>query len=284
MTNEKSLIVHADDFGLHESINEAVENAHRKGVLTSTSLVVNGDAFEHAIEIAKRNKDLGVGLHLTLIGEKPVSPPERVESIVDAEGRLYENHIQFCLKILRKKALLKDIIVEVKAQLDKFYATGLIPTHIDSHRHLHFFPQIFYALKPILLKYNIKKMRYLNIPFFEFNRGNTLKKILAVFFKCFCMINTDKYKHQNFFYGFFNSGHLDKNYLLYLLRKLNPGTSEINFHPGLNNHDIREKYKIWGMHLSGMPDWETEFHLLVDEELKALIRRNNITLINYSNL
>ena len=282
MKEEKKLIVNADDFGLHESINEAIENAHRQGILTSTSLVVNGEAFEHAVEIAKRNRDLGVGLHLTLIGEQPVALPHRIKSIVDAGGRLYENHKQLCIKILRKEVLLKDIIVEIEAQFDKFYKTGFAPTHLDSHRHLHLFPPIFNSIKPVLQKYNIKRMRYLNIPCFEFNRGNYFKKIMALFFKCFSLLNKKKYKHQDFFFGFFDSGHLDKDYLVYLLRKLKPGITEINFHPGKNNQDIRKKYNIWDMHSSWKYDWEKEFRVLIDDNLKTLIKENKITLVNYS--
>lgn len=282
--NTKRLIVNADDFGLHRSINEAIEETHRYGILRSASLVVNGEAFEDAVKIAKRNKDLGIGLHLTLIGEEPVASPDRIRSIVDTDGRLFEDHRKLCIKILKKEILLKDIIVEVKAQIDKFYKAGLTPTHIDSHRHLHLFPPIFQSIKPILQKYNIKKMRYLNIPHFEFKWPNFSKKAIALFLKSFSLLNRKKYKHPDFFFGFFDSGHLDKNYLIYLLRNLRPGVTEVNFHPGKKNEDIGRKYNIWNIYFPWRFDWEKEFKVLLEDDLKAYIKEHKIILINYANI
>lgn len=282
--NTKRLIVNADDFGLHKSINEAIEEAHRDGILNSASLVINGEAFEDAVAIAKRNKDLGIGLHLNLIGERPITSPNKIKSIVDSEGKLFEDHRKLCIKILKKEVLLKDIIVEIEAQVDKFHKTGLTPTHIDSHRHLHMFPPIFNSIGLVLDKYNINKMRYLNIPYFEFKYSNFSKEAIALFLKAFSLLKRKKYKHPDFFFGFFDSGHIDKNYLIYLLSNLRPGVTEINFHPGKNNENIGRKYNIWNIYFSWKFDWEKEFRVLLDGDLKTYIKEHGITLINYSEI
>lgn len=279
---EKNLIINADDFGLHESINEAIEITYRQGILTNTSFVVNGEAFGHAVEIAKRNRGLAVGLHLTLFEEKPVCSPDKIKSIVDADGKLHEDHLKLCINILRKKVLLKDIVTELEAQFNKFYKTGLTPSHIDSHRHVHLFPPIFNSIRPVLQKYKAKRMRYLNIPYFDFKRGGYLKKSVALFFKYYGQIKNNSCRHQDYYLGFFDGGRLDKDQIIYLLRRLKPGVTEINFHPGVNNQHLREKYKTWKKYSSYEYDWEREFRILLDPDLKALIKDNKITLVNYA--
>ena len=87
----KHLVVTADDFGNDVAVNEAVEIAHRDGILTAASLMVGGPALADAVERAKRLPGLGVGLHLTLVDGTPVLPPEVVPGLVDDRGRFRDN-------------------------------------------------------------------------------------------------------------------------------------------------------------------------------------------------
>src|SRR4051812_24479517 len=82
------LIVNADDFGISEGVNRAIVHAHQNGILTSTSLLATGCAFEHAVGLAGGVPHLGVGVHLCLHSELPVLPPDRIPSLTTAEGRL----------------------------------------------------------------------------------------------------------------------------------------------------------------------------------------------------
>lgn len=278
----KKLILTADDFGLHESINTAVETAHQKGILTSASLVVNGEAFEYAVDIAKRNKNLGVGIHLTLVGEKPVSPVGKIYSIVNEEGKLFENHSEFCRNILKRKIDLKHIEIECKAQIDKFLQSGLQPTHIDSHRHLHLFPPIFRVLHAILKEYNINKIRWLNIPFFDYYKISLKGVVFLILLQYTKFLKTTEYKHPDWFVGFFKSGRIDKFYLKNVLFKLRPGITEINFHPGLDNSHIKSKYGFWQGYHGWECNWENEYAVLLDPEIKEIISSGNIELMNYA--
>lgn len=280
----KKLIINADDFGLHKSINEAVEQAHRRGIVTSASLAANGDAFGDALEIARRNTALGVGLHFNLTGGFPVSSPDKVKTLIDANGRFYEDHWKLPLKMLKGELNVKEIALEARSQLDKLYDNGLVPTHIDSHRHLHFFPFVFQAIEAVLKEYKIVKMRYLNIPCFELARGRGFRLAAALYLKTFSMLNRKKFKHPDFFYGFFDPGRLDKERLLYLLKKIRPAVTEINFHPGINNEEIGKKYGFWNKYFPWKFDWHKEYALLIDDEIKAAVGVNNLRLSNYSSL
>lgn len=280
----KKLIINADDFGLHNSINVAIEEAHQKGIVTSASLVANGDAFEGAIEIAKRNKGLGVGLHFNLTGGSPVSSPGKVKTLIDSGNMFYENNWKLFLKLLKGELEVREIATEARSQLDKLYDNGVIPTHIDSHRHLHFFPFVFHAIEAVLKEYKIVKMRYLNIPYFEFVKDGGFRLAAALYLKTFSLLNQNKFKHPDFFYGFFNPGNMDKTRLLYLLKRARGAVGEINFHPGKNNEEIGKKYGFWSNYFPWKFDWHKEYALLIDSEIKAAVRANNLILMNYSSL
>lgn len=279
----RKVIFSADDFGLHSSINEAVEKAHNQGVLTSASLAVNGDCFDDALHIAKRNKKLGIGIHLVLNGEGPVSHPQKIFSILDSDGKLVENHRTMLLDILKGKVCLDHVALECEAQIRKFLDSGLIPTHLDSHRHLHLFPPIFKVLDPILKRYGIIKVRSLNIPWFERRQPDVLRLGFA-FFAGFSRLSDKGYKSPDYLLGFFRSGKMQAAYLKNLLLRLKPGVSEISFHPGTDNKKLYEKYHIWKKLYAWKCEWEEEYGLLMSCEIKQLVNAGGISLINYSGI
>src|SRR5712671_178540 len=90
-TPNRRLIVNADDFGRSRSINEAVIRAHREGILTSASLMVNEEASAEAIALARENPQLGVGLHLTLLCGHSALPRETIPGLVDAQRQFGNN-------------------------------------------------------------------------------------------------------------------------------------------------------------------------------------------------
>src|SRR3984957_7221211 len=87
----KQLIFNADDFGMTRGVNDGIIRGHREGILTSTTLMANGLAFDDAVQKALENPKLGVGCHLVLVGGKPVAPPESVASLLDLQGNLPGN-------------------------------------------------------------------------------------------------------------------------------------------------------------------------------------------------
>ena len=130
---EKKLIVTADDFGLTEGINQGKYDACSKDIVTRTSIIANGTAFDHAVSLAKKNQGLTVGVHLTLMEEKPVSSPDTVKSLVAGNGRLLKNYKAFVSQYLLRKINLDEVTDEFEAQIQKILNSGITTNHIDSH-------------------------------------------------------------------------------------------------------------------------------------------------------
>lgn len=98
------LIVNADDFGLHSAVNAGIIDGHRRGIITSTSLMAGGEAFTEAVSMAKQNPKLGIGIHITLVGGvKPVCDSSEVSSLLTPEGVFPENYVEFIKRIYSGK-------------------------------------------------------------------------------------------------------------------------------------------------------------------------------------
>jgi hopanoid biosynthesis associated protein HpnK len=135
-------IVTADDFGLSPEVNEAVERAHRDGVLTAASLMVGERAAPEAVEVARRNPGLAVGLHLTLTDGAPTLPPERIPALVRADGRFRDDMAGVGFALAASAAARAQLRAEVAAQIAAFRATGLVCDHLNAHKHFHLHPVI----------------------------------------------------------------------------------------------------------------------------------------------
>ena len=109
----KKLIVNADDFGIHEAVNRAVLRGFESGILTSTSLMAGGDAFQEAVKLARDMKGIGIGIHLTLVGGlKTVLPPEEVPSLTWENGRLCSNYMELILRDMKGRISMDDVYRE----------------------------------------------------------------------------------------------------------------------------------------------------------------------------
>jgi hypothetical protein len=104
----RRLIVNADDFGLSHSVNAAVIRAHREGILTTASLMVNEAGFEEAVKLARENPQLGVGLHLTLLQGHSTLPPKKIPGLVNARGEFPENPVGTGMKYFFRRSLRKS--------------------------------------------------------------------------------------------------------------------------------------------------------------------------------
>lgn len=137
------VIFNADDFGRSRSVNEAVIRAHREGVLTTASLMVNGEAFDEAVQLARQHPSLGVGLHLTLVKGKATLPPGQIPGLVNARGEFTGNAVAAGLNAFFKRSLRAQLEAEIRAQMVKFQATGLVMDHLNGHLNFHLHPSIF---------------------------------------------------------------------------------------------------------------------------------------------
>jgi hopanoid biosynthesis associated protein HpnK len=135
-------VVTADDFGLSEEVNAAVETAHRNGILSAASLMVAGPAAADAVARAQRLPDLRVGLHLVLVDGDPVLDPTRIPDLIDGGGRLRCDFARFGVQIMIDGSVRRQVQQEIAAQFEQFRATGLRLDHVNAHRHFQLHPTV----------------------------------------------------------------------------------------------------------------------------------------------
>lgn len=154
------VIFTADDFGLDEAVNEAVEIAHCDGVLTSASLMVTAPAAEDAIARARRLPRLKVGLHLVLVQGMPAS--RAAAPLLRPDGAFLESPAAAGVRYFFQPSARTALAAEIKAQFEAYRRTGLLLDHVDGHTHLHIHPTIFSLVMKIGRDYGMKAMR---VPF-----------------------------------------------------------------------------------------------------------------------
>jgi hopanoid biosynthesis associated protein HpnK len=152
-------VLTADDFGLAEEVNEAVELAHRKGVLSAASLMVAGPAARHAVRLARRMPRLHIGLHLVLVDGTPALPAAELPELVNAHDALRDDLIGVALRLVLRPRARQQIAREMAAQFAAFRETGLILDHVNAHRHFHVHPFIAALLLPLAHENRVKAVR-----------------------------------------------------------------------------------------------------------------------------
>jgi predicted glycoside hydrolase/deacetylase ChbG (UPF0249 family) len=135
------VIINADDFGLSSPVNIAIAMAHREGVLTSASLMVGQSATAEAVDIARQNSRLAVGLHITLSDAVPVLASEQIPDLVQPDGRFWPDEARL-YRSLYLARIRRQVEAEVAAQLKAFRTTGLDCDHVNTHRNVHLQPII----------------------------------------------------------------------------------------------------------------------------------------------
>jgi hopanoid biosynthesis associated protein HpnK len=275
--NSKSicrLIVNADDFGLSPSVNEAVVRAHREGVLTTASLMVNEAGFDAAVKLAKENPWLGVGLHLTLLMGRATLPPEKIPGLVNARGEFSNSPVGVGVRYFFQRRLREQLRAEIHAQFQKFHATGLPLDHVNGHLHLHLHPVIFKILMDDADTLRIRHVRLTRDCLARsrrMSRGHLLYKFShAAIFEFLSgrarkVLSAKQIRHAQITFGLLQDSRVDEEYILKLLPELPPGDSELYAHPSLDR-------------------FQHEFAALVSPRVKALVSRLGIQLIRQQDL
>lgn len=280
----KKLIINADDFGIHESVNNAVIQGYRQGCLTSTSLMPSGRAFNEAILFAAKNPGLGVGIHLTLVAEAPVSNPDHIPSLVDNTGYFAPQYPQFLVRYIMGKISRDEIRRELFAQVQKVVSTGLKISHIDSHQHLHIFPGILDIVIEIAKAYNIKAIRIPDEPYFfwggyPFSPFRAIARAGLTFLARIARYKSIKngIAAPHHFFGMLAGGNMKEEYLANILDQLPDGVSEIMVHPGSDATALQETYQ-WHYH------WEQELFALTSDRIGNLLKTRDIHLVSFGEL
>jgi hopanoid biosynthesis associated protein HpnK len=275
------LIIHADDFGLSEQINNGIRHAYLDGILTATSIMATGSAFEHGIDICRSTPDLDLGVHLTLVEEKPLLNGYTISSLVDNSGKFYKNAKVFVRRYLSGKIRLAELRRELDAQIRRVLDCGVSVSHLDSHQHLHLLPGIWRIVIELAKKYTIPYVRrpreQPRLYMLRERLGATrLASLLVLNVFCFLAKSKDIMSTEHFV-GFFFGGVLNKGNMNVLLRHLpEQGTCELMCHPGL--HDPSSVYDHWNYH------WSEELEALQDSSVSRFFENEGILLISYRDL
>jgi hopanoid biosynthesis associated protein HpnK len=273
-TEIRRLIVNADDFGRSHSINAAVIRAHREGILTSASLMVNEIAFDEAVKLAKENPNLGVGLHLTLLHGHSVLAPEKIPGLVNSRGEFSKSPIGVGMKYFFKRNLHQQLRAEIHAQFEKFYATNLPLDHVNGHLHFHLHPTIFKILMDDSEKLGIRHFRFtrdclarsrkISSGFFFYKISHAaIFEILSS--RARKTLDAKKICSAQITFGLLQDSRVDEDYILKLLSELPPGDSELYSHPSLD-------------------EFKHEFGALISPRVKEKIKTLGIELIRYQDL
>ena len=280
----KQLIINADDFGLHPLINKGIIKGHSEGIITSTSLMPSAPYFDEAVQLAKANPSLGVGVHLTLVGGVKPACTSGVNSLLTADGVFPEDYTVFAKKWYTGSIKKNELVKELETQIEKVLTAGIVPTHIDSHQHMHVLPGIAGIVVCLCEKYGIKKIRMPgeNIFWsggFEAGMGRKIGRDGLSF--C-AMLAKGKTKsagivYPQHFFGMLAGGNLNAELVKNILLNLPEGTSEIMTHPGLDSTELA-KHFTWGYH------WQDELGAFLSAENKEIVREHGIKLINFGGL
>lgn len=280
----RKLIINADDFGRHLLVNSAVIHGHSSGCITSASLMPSGVAFQDAIDQAANYPNLGIGIHLTLIGEIPVLSPDKVPSLVDNEGFLCKEYPQFMSRFFQGRINLREVRAELTAQIDKVINHDVAVTHIDSHQHLHVLPGIIDIVLDIAATYKIKAIRIPAVPIrftggypYKFNQfiGRSGLVLLAKLAKA--KAKRRGFKIPDHFFGIVAGGCLREKCLLDIVQHLPNGVSEVMVHPG-DNDRVLSADGGWSHH------FEEELNAVSSVQVASLIREQNITLASFRDI
>lgn len=155
----KRLVVTADDFGAASEVNEAVEIAHTRGILTAASLMVTAPAANEAVSIAKRFPSLRVGLHIVLVEGRPILPPSEIPDLVDSTGQFRTDMAATGAKIFFLPAVRRQAAREIEAQFEAFRATALALDHVNAHKHFHLHPAIAAEILCIGKRFGMRALR-----------------------------------------------------------------------------------------------------------------------------
>ena len=223
-TTRPRLIVTADDYGLHQAVNDAVERSYREGVLQAASLMVAAPAVADAVERARRLPGLAVGLHLVLADGKAILPPARIPDLVDAQGMFGQAMVRQGFRYFVVPRVRRQLAAEIRAQFEAFSATGLSLDHVNAHKHFHLHPTILSLTLSIGREFGLRAVRLPAEP----GMGPWLRPWLALMRR---RMDKAGVVYNDHVFGIEHSGNMDEATLLDILRNLPRGLSELYLHP-----------------------------------------------------
>lgn len=276
----KKLVVNADDLGLTEGISRGIIDGFNTGIITSASLIATMPAFQHAVELAKQNPALDVGVHLSLTVGKPCSNNARIRRILKEE-EFVKNYGQVIKGFYAGEIRTKDIKQELSAQIRKVEEAGLKITHLNSHQHIHMVPGLFRLSLALMKEHNIPFVRVPN----ELIRTRNLRTgkvwgllILGLIGRAFSKKVIDSgLKTTEYFWGLSCTEAMSLQELIRVLGCLKSGINELMCHPGYDDPALHALYE-------GPYFRQVELNALRSREAMEFVEQEGIQLTSFTKL
>lgn len=276
-TPQTLLIVNADDFGDTEEVTRGIIEAHKNGIVTSTSLMANMPGFKHAITSIQENPTLDIGAHLNVHRGSPLTTC----TYIGEDGHFLKNPLHLLFRyMLHPSKVQNEIFTEFDAQMQKIIQADVHISHVDTEKHLHIFPFVFKIALQIAEKYNIRRVRfpYERVTAATFsNPSQGIKTIVMNIFAPFNMrlLKKSRCTSPDRLYGVTLSKQFTVPNVRKLIAKLPNGISELSCHPG---YEPTEKENYIDAHRT------QELATLTDENLKTYIVERGIVLSTFSDI
>jgi len=289
----RRLIVNADDFGFTAGVNRAIVEAHTRGIVTASTLMANGRAFEDAVRLAATVPNLSVGCHVVLIDGEPVLDAERLPSLTEAHSsgpRFRDGLKSFAARALAGRLDPQEIEVEASAQIRKLQSAGVAVSHLDTHKHTHMFPAV---LRPLLRAARACGVRAVRNPFGPrkplkssallarpslWTRYAEVRILRTLAAKFRYVAKREGLVTPDGTLGIVVTGALDEKLFCAIAAAIPEGTWEFVCHPGYNDDDLKSaKTRL-------RESRETELRVLTMPEARGLLLDQGIDLISYRDL
>jgi len=285
----RRLIVNADDFGFTSGVNRAIIEAHTKGVVTSSTLMATGKAFEEAVSLAKGVPKLSIGCHVVLIDGEPVTAPQEISSLTRSQ-EFRDGLMSFALRALTGRMAANEITSEAVAQIHKLQSAGISVSHVDTHKHTHLFPQI---LRPLLRAARECGVRAVRNPFGPrlplrssqliakpnlWTRCTELRVLQGFAGKFREAVDQEGFVAPRGTLGVEVTGTLDERLFEAIAASIPDGTWELVCHPGYNDPDLE------AARTRLRESREIELRVLTLPSARNLLSRHGIQLISYREL
>lgn len=289
----RRLIVNADDFGFTSGVNRGIVEAHTHGIVTSTTLMANGPAFDEAVRLAKTVPDLSVGCHVVLIDGQPLLEAKRLPTLAAAQngGSQFRGSLKmFAARALTARLDSNEIEAEATAQIHKLQSAGISVSHVDTHKHAHLFPSV---LRPLLRAARACGVHAVRNPFGPnrplrsgelivrpnlWTRYAEVRVLRTLAGKFRHMAKEEGFATTDGTFGVVVTGVLDEKLFRHIAAIIPEGTWEFVCHPGYNDEELQRANTR--LRLSR----ETELRVLTMPEVRGLLAGSEIELVSYRHL
>jgi predicted glycoside hydrolase/deacetylase ChbG (UPF0249 family) len=276
----RRLVVTADDVGLHPGMTRGALAAHDAGIVTAVSVAAVGCAFEPAVELLRERPALDVGIHLTLVGERPLSSPERIPSLVGRDGALLPGYPALAWRWMGGGIATGEIEAELRLQIERLLATGLPVVHANAHQHLHVLPPVFAVVLRLAEEHGIRFVRIPAEPALAWTPRGAQLALLNHLGRRARRRLAGRAEAVERTIGLIDAGHLTVERLRRALAGAG-ATSELVCHPGLGadrkDRDLAAAY-AWDY------EWGAETAALCDPRVPEMLRSAGIELTSFSQL